>query len=357
MRAGDYGQCLAALVQGEPTATDIARVLSPENEEEHGALVVLADRVRKDNVGDGVHLRALIEFSNHCRAACQYCGLRAKNGDLARYRMPPDEIIEAATIAAELGYRTVVLQSGEDAWYTAETIAQIVSEIKSRLDVAITLCVGERPERDYALWREAGADRYLLRIETSAPELYATLHPGMSFDNRVACLHTLRRLGYQLGSGVLIGLPGQSLETLARDLLFLRDLETDMVGMGPFIPHDATPLAGSETGRVELTIRMMAACRLLLPRAHIVATTALGTLAPLGREWGLQAGGNVAMPNVTPQRHRALYEIYPSKICINEEGSHCRGCIEARINSIGRHMATDYGHALSAEREPQPAGT
>jgi biotin synthase len=294
-------------------------------------------------VGDGVHLRALIEFSSYCRGSCKYCGLRAANRELQRYRMAPEDIVAAAVVARDLGYRTVVLQSGEDASYTGEMLAGVVREIKALCDVAVTMCVGERPEADYALWREAGADRYLLRIETSDPDLYATLHPGMSFDNRLRCLQTLRRLDYELGCGVLIGLPGQSDESRARDLLFLADLEPDMLGLGPFIPHPQTPIADALPADLTTTLRMTALARLLLPGAHIVATTALGTIDPAGRERGLSVGADVVMPNVTPQQFRALYEIYPGKICINETPDKCRGCIELRIRGLGRHVAGGKG--------------
>ncbi|NPV48474.1 MAG: [FeFe] hydrogenase H-cluster radical SAM maturase HydE [Armatimonadetes bacterium] len=331
--AGDYG------------VDDLAGLLADGDPERDAALFAAANQVRAEHVGDSVHLRGLVEFSNHCGRTCQYCGLRAANKALQRYRMQPDEIVEAGLRAAALGYGTVVLQSGEDAWYRAEVIAGIVQRIKAQADVAVTLCLGERPREDYALWREAGADRYLLRIETSNRELYAQLHPGMSFDHRLACLGALRELDYQVGSGVLVGLPGQTLEMLARDLLFLRDLPADMVGLGPFIPHPGTPLAQAEAGRVPTVLRMVALTRLLLPDSHVVATTALGSADPLGREKALQAGANVMMPNVTPRAFRALYEIYPDKICTDEEPEHCRGCMAARIASLGRTIATGHGDA------------
>lgn len=337
---------ISRIASGSFETQDLICALESTSPEADEALFAAATRVRHAHVGDEVHLRALIEFSSHCARTCAYCGLRAANRPLPRYRMEPGEIIAAAQHAASLGYRTVVLQSGEDSWYTGEAIAGIVRGIRASCDVAITLCVGERSDEDYALWREAGADRYLLRIETSDPDLYAALHPGMSFANRLACLLAIKRLGYEVGSGVLIGLPGQSVETLAHDLLFLTDLGADMVGMGPFIPHPQTPLCDCDQGTVAMTLRMVALARLLLPEAHIVATTALGTLDPLGRERGLQAGANVVMPNVTPQQYRALYEIYPSKICIDETPEKCRGCIEGRIRGIGRGIACDRGTAV-----------
>lgn len=341
-----YENCLERILAGDFGLAELCIALSPAMDTEHLQLIETADRVRHRSVGDDVHLRALIEFSNHCTRSCHYCGLRVDNDALPRYRMSADEIVEAAKHATGLGYQTVVLQSGEDDWYTARMLADVVRRIKAHCDVAVTLCVGERPLEDYALWREAGADRYLLRIETSDPGLYAILHPEMSYTDRCTCLKEIRKLGYELGSGVLVGLPGQTVDMLAQDLLFLKELNADMVGIGPLIPHPQTPLAQCETGSVEMTLRMMALTRLLLPKAHIVATTALGTLDPLGRERGLAAGGNVVMPNVTPQKYRALYEIYPSKICIDETPEKCRGCIEARICSVGRNASVNRGKAI-----------
>jgi biotin synthase len=339
-----FTETLDRIATGRYGVDDLVRALAADGDDER-ELFDLGDAARRESMGEAVHLRALIEFSNYCSRFCEYCGLRSPNVQLERYRMEPAEIIETAVHAASLGYRTVVLQSGEDAWYDRAKIAQVVRGIKARCDIALTLCVGERPTADYAAWREAGADRYLLRIETTNRALYRRLHPHMSFDNRLACLRALRDLGYQVGSGVLVGLPGQTLQMLAEDLRFMGEFRPDMVGYGPLIPHDQTPLASSPKGSVDVTLRMMAITRLLLPQAYIVSTTALGTLDPLGREKGLQVGGNVVMPNVTPQRYRAFYEIYPDKICIDESAEKCRGCIELRVRSIGRHIATDPGHA------------
>jgi biotin synthase len=334
---------LQRVVSNAYRVSDLETLLTDGDPSRDTALFAAADRVRAEHVGQGVQLRGLVEFSNYCGRTCQYCGLRAADADLQRYRMAPDQIIAAGLKAAELGYGTVVLQSGEDAWYRAEIIADTIRRLKAQADVAVTLCLGERPREDYALWREAGADRYLVRIETSNRELYAKLHPGMSFDNRVTCLRHLRELDYQVGSGVLVGLPGQTTRMLAEDLLFLRDLPADMVGIGPFIPHHGTPLGEAEAGRVPTVLRMVALTRLLLPDSHVVATTALGTADPQGREKALQAGANVLMPNVTPREFRALYEIYPDKICTDEEPDHCRGCLAARVHGLGRTIATGHG--------------
>lgn len=342
-------EALERVTSGQYAAADLAALIATSDPLVEQRLFAAADEVRREQAGDGVHLRALIEFSNYCRNTCFYCGLRAENADVERYRLSPDEIFEAATEAVALGYRTVVLQSGEDPWYTREMVADLVRRIKT-LGVAVTLCLGERPREDYAAWKDAGADRYLVRIETSDPELYARLHPGMSFDNRVRCLRDLRDLGYQVGSGLLLGLPGQTAEDHAKDLLFLRDLGADMVGMGPFIPHPDTPLADAPQCGVPLVLRMIALARLLLPKAYIVATTALGTIDPMGREKGLQVGADVMMPNVTPRQFRASYEIYPDKICVGEEPAQCRGCTERRLQAIGRHIADGCGHAADRTR-------
>ena len=354
---GTYASLIAGIAAGRQDVDALVAALDAPSADAQEELARAADAVRRSTMGAEVQLRALIEFSSHCSGSCAYCGLRAANLDLPRYRMEPEEIVETALEADRLGYRTIVLQSGEDAWYEADTLAGIVRSIRSFYSGAVTLCVGEREEWEYALWREAGADRYLLRIETSDPELYANLHPGMSFAHRVACLRALRGLDYEVGSGVLVGLPGQTLETLARDLLFLVEHRADMVGIGPFIPHPATPLADSAGGTVDLTLRMMALTRLLLPRAHIVSTTALGSMDPLGRERGLQSGGNVVMPNVTPCHYRAFYEIYPSKICLSESAEQCRGCIARRPTCAQRSRSTTHSPSwCSAASRAMPTG-
>lgn len=343
-------QALQRVLAGTCSVDDLQALLETTDPAVEADLFAAANRVREEHMGPGVHLRALIEFSNYCGGGCQYCGLRAENGELARYRMEPDEIVEAAREALRLGYKTVVLQSGEDRWYSRGLVSDLIRRIKALGDIALTLCLGERPREDYAAWKEAGADRYLVRIETSNRALYERLHPGMSFDNRLRCLRDLRELGFQVGSGVLVGLPDQTPRILAEDLLFLRDLRADMVGMGPFIPHDQTPLAAVPQGSVDTVLRMMALTRLLLPECYVVSTTALGTLDPQGRERGLMAGGNVMMPNCTPRKYRAMYEIYPNKICIDEEPQQCRGCLTGRIRSIGREIAEDQGNAPWTQR-------
>jgi len=308
------------------------------------ALYAAADRKRAEHMGDAVHLRGLIEFSNVCRKDCAYCGLRRENHVLERYRLTPKVIIDTATVAEKLGYRSVVLQSGEDPWFTAERLAEIIREIKTTTNLAVTLSAGERDRETYRIWREAGADRYLLRIETTDPALFSALHPDDDLRERMHCLYNLRELGYQLGSGVMVGLPGQTAEHLARDVIWLHELGAEMIGVGPFIPHPNTPLHAAEGGTVERTLRLVAVLRLVFPDAHIPATTAMGSLHPLGRERALQAGANVVMPNVTPSAQRAKYEIYPDKICLTDDPAHCRGCITLRILGLGRTIGTDHGH-------------
>lgn len=305
-------------------------------------LAAAADRVRAAVVGEAVHLRGLIEFSNICRQNCCYCGLRRDNKELHRFRLSEQEILRLAGEAAGMGYRTVVLQSGEDMHFTAERLARIVRGLKE-LGVAVTLSVGERPYEDYAVWREAGADRYLLRIETTDAELYERLDPGMSYAGRVRCLQDLRALGYEVGTGSLIGLPGQTVESLARDILFFRELDADMLGLGPLIPNPATPLGTAAPGDLHLTRRMVSLCRLLLPEANIPATTAVETMQSGARELFLRSGANVVMPSVTEGAPRRDYALYPGKACADDAPGHCRHCMSARIRRLGRTVGEGRG--------------
>lgn len=309
-------------------------------------LFSLADKVRKENVGDEVHLRALIEFSSTCQKTCKYCGLRAPNHKAKRYNLSPDEIFELAQNAVRLGYKTVVLQSGENDYYTKDMMCEIIERIKS-LDVALTLSIGERIFEDYKAFKEAGADRYLIRIETTDEDLYRQMHPNMSFENRVKCLENLKNLGYELGTGCLVGLPNQTIESLVEDILFFKKMDVQMLGIGPFIPHPNTPLFNAPVGSFTLALKVMALSRLMLPNINIPATTAMETLNPNGRILALQSGANVVMPNVTMSEFKTKYEIYPNKICINEHPNKCRGCIEGKIKSIGRYVSTGYGDSLN----------
>ena len=316
-----------------------------------------ADQTRQQHVGGEVYLRGLIEFSNHCVRLCAYCGLRAANRELVRYRMTPDEILACAHQAVGFGYGTVVLQSGEDPGAAADWITELARRIKRETPLAVTLSLGEREPDELAAWRAAGADRYLLRFETSNRELYERIHPprpGRQSD-RIALLRRLRQLGYEVGSGVMIGIPGQTYDDLARDIELFAELDLDMIGVGPYLVHPETPLAdvahqpqapaGEQVPNEELmTYKVVALTRLVCPRANIPATTALATLnRASGRELGLLRGANIIMPNLTPVKYRALYEIYPDKACIGETADACRMCLEGRINALGREIGSGRG--------------
>jgi len=305
-------------------------------------LFMAADRVRSQFVGDQVHLRGLIEFSNICQQNCFYCGLRQDNDNVQRYHLQPDIIIEFASKAKDYGYKTVVLQSGESYIYTVAEMQRIVRTIKD-LGLAITLSIGEKSREEYQAYKDAGADRYLLRIETTDHKIYKALHPNMSFENRVRCLTDLKELGYEVGTGCLVGLPNQTLESLADDVLFFKALDADMIGLGPFIPNRDTPLAQEKGGSFIESLKVMAIVRLLLPEANIPATTAMETLNEDGRMIALQSGANVVMPNVTEGEYREMYALYPGKICINDTPAHCRSCITGKITGIGRQVSSGYG--------------
>ena len=301
-----------------------------------------ADKIRFENVGDEVHLRGLIEFSNICKRQCKYCGLRSSNKEIERYRILKDELLQYAKKAVNMGYRTIVLQSGEDDFFDTDKMCEIIREIK-KYDVALTISIGEKTYEEYKEFKKAGADRYLLRIETTDKELYKDMHPNADYENRVRCLYDLKKLGYETGTGCLVGLPNQTLESLADDIIFFKELDADMVGIGPFISHNQTPLAEAPNGDFWLALKVMALTRLNLPNINIPATTAMETLNPNGRIIALQSGANVVMPNVTSKEYRAKYEIYPGKICINENPEQCRGCIEAKIKAIGRTISLNKG--------------
>lgn len=313
-----------------------------QDEDNQNALFDKADKVRQQYVGDDVHLRGLIEFSNICRNNCLYCGIRRENTHVCRYRMSEEEIIETARRATELGFKTIVMQSGEDMYYNQERMCRIIAAIK-KFDVAITLSIGERTYEEYKAFRNAGADRYLMRIETTDKELYHKLDPQMSWQHRYECLLAIKELGYELGSGIMVGLPEQSLESIANDLFFLKEIGVDMAGIGPFIPHPQTPLAAEKGGNLNLSLRTMAVMRLMQPDINIPATTAMESLAPNGRILALKAGANVVMPNVTDREYCKLYELYPNKICMNDTPAHCKSCIGLKILSIGRTIGTGFG--------------
>ncbi|HHY37495.1 MAG TPA: [FeFe] hydrogenase H-cluster radical SAM maturase HydE [Clostridia bacterium] len=336
---------------------DDVRVLlacSVADEECRKRLFAAADEVRRRYVGDEVHLRGIIEFSNHCVRNCHYCGLRAQNRSLPRYRMTEDQIVAVAEAATHLGYiGTIVLQSGEDPAYDGPTLAGVIRKIKKRTGLAVTVSVGDRPREDYALWREAGADRYLLKHETADAELFRRLRPGTTLDGRLRCLRDLRDLGYQVGSGNMVGLPGQTLSTLVDDLLLLRDLDVEMAGIGPFIPHPETPLASAPAGSVDLTLCVLAVARLVLPWAHLPATTALATADHDGRRRALLSGANVVMPNVGPTEYRHLYQIYPGKAAIDEDAMTYVKHVVEMIDSLGRTVGKGAGHSRKPAFTPR----
>lgn len=324
----------------EFSRNDIIELLKDDSNNDW--LFSLADKTREEYVGDEVHLRGLIEFSNICKRQCKYCGLRCEDKFIDRYRISKENIISYAEHAVNMGYKTIVLQSGEDEYYNTDLMCEIIEGIK-KLGVALTLSIGEKTYEEYKAFKEAGADRYLIRIETTDKTLYNQMHPNMDFDNRVRCLEDLGRLGYEVGTGCLVGLPNQTIESLADDILFFKEINADMVGIGPFIPHPHTPLKDSATGSFTLALKVMALTRILLKDINIPATTAMETLNPNGRIIALQSGANVVMPNVTTTEYRAKYEIYPNKICINENPDKCKGCISAKIQSIGRSVSTSFG--------------
>lgn len=324
----------------EFSRNDIIEILKDDSNNDW--LFSLADKTREEYVGDEVHLRGLIEFSNICKRQCKYCGLRCEDKFIDRYRISKENIISYAEHAVNMGYKTIVLQSGEDEYYNTDLMCEIIEGIK-KLGVALTLSIGEKTYEEYKAFKEAGADRYLIRIETTDKTLYNQMHPNMDFDNRVRCLEDLGRLGYEVGTGCLVGLPNQTIESLADDILFFKEINADMVGIGPFIPHPHTPLKDAATGSFTLALKVMALTRILLKDINIPATTAMETLNPNGRIIALQSGANVVMPNVTTTEYRAKYEIYPNKICINENPDKCKGCISAKIQSIGRTVSTSFG--------------
>jgi len=341
----NFESALARARDGEKIDRQDICALLAATPEESRELFSAADRSRREHVGDEVHLRAIIEFSNYCRKNCLYCGLRRDNSSIQRYRLSEQEILEAVKTAGELGFRTVVLQSGEDLFYDAKTIARLIEAIKKRHDLAVTLSLGERDRNEYKDWREAGADRYLLKQETANEHLFSTIKPDGSLQQRVQCLQWLKDLGYQTGSGNMVGLPGQTLTTLAADICLMRELDVEMAGIGPFLPHHATPLKDAAPGELSLTLKTLAVTRLCLPQAHLPSTTSLCTLAPDGRQLALKCGANVIMPNLTPSGVRDKYLIYPQKADIIEQPEAALNSIQALLNELARPLAQDHGHA------------
>lgn len=313
--------------------------------DEVSLLTESADAVRRAVYGDEVYLRGLIEFTNYCKNDCLYCGLRHGNKALERYRLTETEILSCCDIGYTLGFRTFVLQGGEDPYYTAERLSAFVRSIHQKYpDCRITLSVGERSEEDYRAFREAGASRYLLRHETACETHYEKLHPtSMRLSTRKKCLFALKRLGYQVGSGFMVGSPFQVTENLVEDLRFLQELQPDMIGIGPFIHQTNTPFADCPSGTLERTLRMLSILRLMFPYALLPSTTALGTIHPNGREFGLKAGANVVMPNLSPVERRKQYALYDDKLCMGDEAAECKAELEKRIAAAGYRAVNSVG--------------
>lgn len=327
------------------TDKEFARVIETLTATEREELFARARAVREREYGKVVYIRGLIEFTNYCKNDCYYCGIRKSNKNAERYRLTPEDILECAREGYKLGFRTFVLQGGEDIRFTKDGLAEIISSIKKEFpDCAVTLSVGERCREDYQCWYEAGADRYLLRHETADEEHYKKLHPAsMSLAARKKCLYDLRDIGYQVGAGFMVGSPGQTVESLIKDLRFLQELKPHMIGIGPFLSHQETPFAEEKNGSFETTLVLLSILRLMFPGVLLPATTALGTIESDGREKGLLAGANVVMPNLSPVHVRKKYELYDNKICTGEESAQSTDSLRARIESIGYHLVVGRG--------------
>ncbi|MCQ2914897.1 MAG: [FeFe] hydrogenase H-cluster radical SAM maturase HydE [Alphaproteobacteria bacterium] len=332
-------------IKHEANKEDLVSLLNCKDKDINDYLYKVADKVRHDFVGDEVHLRGLIEFSNICKNNCLYCGIRLDNKKAERYRYSVEDILRAAKQAKDLEYKTIVLQSGEDAWFTLDKMKEIIRGIKD-MDMALTLSIGEKSYDEYKAYRDFGADRYLLRIETTDKDLYHRLDPNMTWDNRKRCLDDLKLLGYEVGSGTMVGLPDQSIESIADDILFFKNMDIDMCGIGPFIPHPDTPLRDAIGKQFDLSLKVMALTRLVLSDINIPATTAMEALNPNGRIIALQAGANVVMPNVSDMNTRKLYQLYPGKVGINEQAENSRKIVVEKILSIGRSIGTTKGKSL-----------
>jgi len=322
-----------------------AALIRERNPETAAALRAEADRLKTRIYGRDVYVRGLIEISNICKNDCLYCGIRRSNASVERYRLSIEEILSCCDTGYGLGFRTFVLQGGEDGFFDDAMLCSLIGRIKEKHpDCAVTLSMGERSGDSYEKLFRAGADRYLLRHESADPEHYKKLHPSeMSYENRMECLRVLKETGYQTGCGFMVGSPFQTEKELSADLKFIEEFKPDMCGIGPFIPHKKTPFAGEKPGTVELTLFLISILRIIHPEMLIPATTALGTLSPRGREEGIKAGANVVMPNLSPLAVRKKYELYDNKICTGEESAECRGCLERRMESIGHRIVTDRG--------------
>lgn len=330
---------------------ELKLLLEERDEEAAEILAEYAAQQRQSIYGTDVYVRGLIELSNYCKNDCFYCGIRKSNPNCDRYRLTKEDILECCKEGYELGFRTFVLQGGEDPYLTDKRLCELVKEIKKQHpDCAITLSLGERTKDSYQKLKEAGADRYLLRHETASKAHYESLHPKeLSFENRMECLRTLKELGYQVGCGFMVGSPGQTIEELVEDLLFIKEFQPDMCGIGPFIPHKDTPLGNKEAGGVDLTCYLLSVVRLLVPHVLLPATTALGTMDPYGREKGILAGANVVMPNLSPQSVRKKYSLYDNKISDGAESAQCLDSLKKRMEAIGYEVVCHRGDVLKEE--------
>lgn len=327
------------------TLEQLKLILGEKDQEKIQQLHEAAAHTAEEIYGKQIFIRGLIEFTNYCKNDCYYCGIRRSNRNADRYRLSKEEILACCKNGYELGFRTFVLQGGEDPYFTDDVICDIVSDIRKNYpDCAITLSIGEKEKESYRRYYEAGANRYLLRHETADDCHYQILHPKeLSLEHRKQCLKDLKEIGYQVGCGFMVGSPGQTPETLFADLQFIKELEPHMVGIGPFIPQQDTPFAGKTAGTLEETLKLLSVIRLIHPHVLLPSTTALGTIHPLGREKGIQAGANVVMPNLSPVAVREKYKLYDNKICTGDEAAECRYCMQKRMESIGYQVVVDRG--------------
>lgn len=334
----------------KPSATEVSEILEYYRSAPTPDLMRRANAVCRETYGNEVYLRGLIEFTNHCALDCQFCGIRRSNAGASRYRLSVDQIVGLAEAGWNYGLKTFVLQGGEDPWFTADRMVEVIEGVNRVTggQGALTLSVGIRPREVYRRWKEAGASRYLMRFETSDPALYSTLKNGSKLSVRLAALADLRDLGYEVGSGYMVGLPGENEETRIANALLCHEYDFDMVGIGPFIPHPDTPLAGAPQQPIDLAVRAAALVRLLLPQANLPATTAAGSLDKQGREKMLAAGANVLMPNITPESVKKDYLLYPGKICLDESGFECINCLDIRTHLVDKTLSWARGNSVNA---------
>ncbi|MBR1443509.1 MAG: [Firmicutes bacterium] len=332
-------------LQGMTDSDDVKKIIDEINDEDMEYLAKKAREISQKRFGKKIYLRGLIEISSFCKNDCYYCGIRRGNGKAERYRLSKEDILECCKEGYRLGFKTFVMQGGEDSFYNDDVMADIVSEIRKRFpECAITLSLGEKSYESYKRLFDAGADRYLLRHETANEEHYKKLHPAeMSLENRKRCLYDLKEIGYQVGCGIMVGSPYQTTDDLTEDLKFMLELQPHMIGIGPFVKHKDTPFADKESGSVRKTLILLSIIRILFPRVLLPATTALGTMDPKGREKGILAGANVLMPNLSPVKVRKKYALYDNKICTGEESAQCKGCLQKRIESIGYEIVSERG--------------